>query len=41
MEAIFEEGPLPEGFKEQQVLRRIGYHLGKWIYLIDAIDDID
>lgn len=40
MEAIFEEGPLPDGFKEQQVLRQIGYHLGKWIYLIDAIDDI-
>ncbi len=41
MEAIFEEGPLPQGFKEQAVLRRIGYHLGKWIYLMDAIDDID
>ena len=41
MEAIFEEGPLPGGFKEQEVLRRIGYHLGKWIYLMDAIDDID
>lgn len=41
MEAIFEEGPLPEGFKEQEVLRRIGYHLGKWIYLMDAIDDIE
>ncbi len=41
MEAIFEEGPVPEGFHEQEVLRRIGYHLGKWIYLIDAIDDID
>jgi len=23
------------------VLRRIGYHLGKWIYLIDAYDDIE
>lgn len=41
MEAIFEEGPLPEGFKERQVLQRIGYHLGKWIYLMDAIDDIE
>lgn len=40
MESIFEEGPLPENFKEQQVLRRIGYHLGKWIYLMDALDDI-
>lgn len=41
MEAVFEEGPLPDGFKEQEVLRRIGYHLGKWIYLMDAIDDIE
>lgn len=41
MEAIFEEGPVPDGFREYQVLRRIGYHLGKWIYLMDAIDDID
>lgn len=23
------------------LFRRIGYHLGKWIYLIDAFDDID
>lgn len=41
MEAIFEEGPVPENFREQEVLRRIGYHLGKWIYLMDAIDDIE
>lgn len=41
MEAIFEEGPLPENFREKQALRHIGYHLGKWIYLMDAIDDID
>ncbi|MCB6994108.1 DUF5685 family protein [bacterium 210820-DFI.6.37] len=41
MEAIFEEGPLPEGFREGEALRRIGYHLGKWIYLMDAIDDIE
>ncbi len=24
-----------------QIYRRIGYHLGKWIYLIDAYDDIE
>lgn len=24
-----------------EVLGRIGYHLGKWIYLADAVDDID
>ncbi|MCI9597718.1 MAG: hypothetical protein HFE75_10565 [Firmicutes bacterium] len=41
METIFEEGPLPEGFKEQEALRRIGYHLGKWIYLMDAVDDVE
>lgn len=41
MEAIFEEGPLPEGVREQNVLRRIGYHLGKWIYLMDAVDDVE
>ncbi|MDD2190502.1 MAG: DUF5685 family protein [Eubacteriales bacterium] len=23
------------------IFRRIGYHIGKWIYLIDAYDDID
>lgn len=41
MEAIFEEGPLPDGFREKEVLKRIGYHLGKWIYLMDAVDDIE
>ncbi len=41
METIFEEGPLPEGFREQEALRRIGYHLGKWIYLMDAVDDVE
>ena len=30
---------LPEG--TDKVLSRIGYHLGKWIYLIDAVDDIE
>ncbi|MDD3169591.1 MAG: DUF5685 family protein [Eubacteriales bacterium] len=24
-----------------EIFRRIGYHLGKWIYLIDAYDDIE
>lgn len=41
METIFEEGPVPDEFKDNRVLRHIGYHLGKWIYLMDAIDDID
>ena len=25
----------------RQLLSRIGYHMGKWIYLIDAADDIE
>ena len=41
MEAILEEAPVPEGFREMAAMQRIGYHLGKWIYLIDAIDDIE
>ncbi|MDO4546093.1 MAG: DUF5685 family protein, partial [Bacillota bacterium] len=24
-----------------EALAKIGYHLGKWIYLIDAVDDIE
>ena len=37
MEVIFREGAtnLHETFAE------IGYHMGKWIYLIDALDDIE
>lgn len=30
-----EEGP------DKEALKKIGYHLGKWIYLIDAYDDIE
>ncbi|MBR6444500.1 MAG: hypothetical protein IKS63_03630 [Firmicutes bacterium] len=30
---------LPPG--TDKVLSRLGYHLGKWIYLIDAVDDIE
>jgi hypothetical protein len=41
MAAVFTEGPLPAGFKEQQALAQIGYHLGKWVYLIDAMDDLE
>ncbi len=26
---------------EKRLLKRMGYHLGKWIYLIDAIDDLE
>ena len=41
MEAILEEGPVPESFREKAAMNRIGYHLGKWIYLMDAVDDIE
>ena len=27
--------------KEAQLCAKIGYHLGKWIYIIDAIDDLE
>jgi hypothetical protein len=44
MEEVFDY----PGWKEKQNVgelsqnfRRIGYHLGKWIYLIDAFDDIE
>lgn len=29
------------GVELTQIFRRVGYHLGKWIYLIDAYDDIE
>ena len=48
MEAIFEEGfravypeRSDEYAEEAQLLCSIGYHMGKWIYLIDAVDDIE
>lgn len=41
MEEIF----VPQFFKgdaqKEDMLRRMGYHLGKWIFLIDAYDDLD
>lgn len=41
MKDIMEEGPVPDGFRETAALQSIGYHLGKWIYLMDAVDDIE
>lgn len=32
---------LPKHNEVSEQLRRIGYHIGKWIYLIDAYDDIE
>lgn len=40
MEEIIAHKPLCTG-KNEQVLRWIGYNLGKWIYLLDAFDDIE
>lgn len=40
MEEVFSPEYLKEDI-EKKALRRIGYHLGKWIYLIDAYDDME
>ena len=37
MEAIFREGSA----ELHETFAQIGYHMGKWIYLIDALDDIE
>lgn len=44
MEEVFDAPRLHNTeFSEEhhKILRRIGYHIGKWIYLIDAYDDIE
>ncbi|MGE5613665.1 MAG: DUF5685 family protein [Bacillota bacterium] len=40
MEEVVAYEPLCTG-KNERVLRWIGYNLGKWIYLLDAYDDIE
>ena len=41
MEEVFDaENQLPNE-ETRQIYKRIGYHIGKWIYLIDAFDDIE
>lgn len=40
LEAIFLGGPGNPDSDEKRVLGRLGYHLGKWIYLMDAWDDL-
>jgi len=40
MEAIFINGGEHES-STLKILKHIGYHLGKWIYLMDAYDDIE
>lgn len=41
MEEVTAYEPLCSDEKNEQKLRWIGYNLGKWIYLIDAFDDIE
>ena len=41
MEEVTAYGPLCGDVKTEKALRWIGYNLGKWIYLIDAYDDLE
>ncbi len=41
MEEVTAFEPLCGDEKTEQTLRWIGYHLGKWIYLLDAYDDLE
>ena len=44
MEVIFREGAkslYPSSQNLHETFARTGYHMGKWIYLIDAVDDIE
>ncbi len=43
MEAIFSEGvkKLYGSSPYYDEIKQIGYHMGKWIYMIDAVDDIE
>jgi len=41
MEEITAYEPLCTDEKSEQALRWMGYHLGKWIYLMDAFDDLE
>ena len=40
MEEIF-NGYREKNERQQMLLRRLGYHMGKWIYLMDAYDDLE
>lgn len=41
MEAIFSEGAKHMNEETRAAFASIGYHMGKWIYFIDAVDDIE
>lgn len=40
MEEVFDYDGMPEYDKYREAYRKIGFHLGKWIYLVDAFDDL-
>lgn len=40
-EILFSENHLIVKESDRLILKQIGYHLGKWIYLIDAFDDLE
>jgi Family of unknown function (DUF5685) len=41
LEAVFLAGPSNPAKDTQRVLGRLGYHMGKWIYLMDAWEDLE
>ncbi len=41
MEEVIAYEPLCDEENTEQILRWIGYNLGKWIYLLDAYDDLE
>lgn len=41
MQEVFVPHEISENHGKAEYLGKIGYHIGKWIYLIDAYDDID
>lgn len=40
LEAVFVAGAASKTENTRRILGRLGYHLGKWIYLMDAWDDL-
>ena len=40
MSAVMTSGPVADS-AAKLLLRSMGYHLGRWIYLIDALDDVE
>lgn len=40
MEEIFAYDPLCQDKKKDEILRWMGYNIGKWIYILDAYDDM-